>query len=121
MADDSDEELSAKQKAREEKFTEVQLEIRDSFRELENMIDRTLERGENLEELEEEAYEIRTSSLVFHKASRKLSWKMWFREQKMYLILAFVILVVLAIGAYEIYEQMEKSEENDYGDLDQID
>lgn len=59
-------------------------------------IEKVLERGEKLDVLVEKAEELDHGSQVFHAQSRRLHRKMWWQNQKMCLILTFVVLVIIA-------------------------
>ncbi|KAK2563715.1 Thymocyte nuclear protein 1 [Acropora cervicornis] len=59
-------------------------------------IEKVLERGEKLDVLIEKAEELDHGSQVFHAQSRRLHRKMWWQNQKMCLILTFVVLVIIA-------------------------
>lgn len=58
-------------------------------------IDKTIKRGENIDDLDNKARELSEHASLFGKYSRDLNRKMWCKNMKFCIILIIVILIIL--------------------------
>ena len=89
MTSDSDEHV--------DKITEVQMEIDASKHTVRRAIDKTIQRGDKLDDLEDKAEQMRDQGEMFHRRAVDVRKAMWWKNCKVKSLLAFAILVALLI------------------------
>lgn len=82
--------MTTKTEQVKEQLDEVHLIMR-------NNVERVLERGDQLGDLEEKSERLVQDANRFSSTSRKLKRKMWCQDKKWLLVLAVIILLVLGI------------------------
>ena len=62
-----------------------------------NNIDKTLQRSERIEDLEERSTQLEHDSKIFQHSTRRLKYQMWCQDKKMCLIITTIIAVIIMI------------------------
>ena len=79
------------------KIRDVNIEIQEVKEQVVLGIDKTIDRGEKLEELELKADSLKDTAQLFKKEARKAKWEMWKQKCKANMVLIIVVVVVIAI------------------------
>jgi len=85
---------NAAPKTKEQDILKQVEEVKDIMH---NNIDKMVKNIDNLEVLHDKTDEMRQSSLNFKKGATTLKRNMWWKDLKLKLLIAFIILVILAI------------------------
>lgn len=80
-----------------DKFAAVRSKIGDVKDIMVQNIEKVLQRGEKIELLVDKSDALNRSAAKFEKSSNKLKNQMWWRNVKMWLLIAFIVLVVIYI------------------------
>ncbi len=80
-----------------DKLHNLQNQISDVKDVMRSNINKVLERGEKIELLVDKSEALAESATVFHKRSKQLKWAMCRENAKLWLIIAFVLLVIIGI------------------------
>ena len=84
----------------EQKIQDIELEIVSAKKNVSKTINNTIERGNNLEELEIKSEQLKENADMFHKQAKKVRWKIWLEKMKSNaVILTIVIIIILIIIA----------------------
>jgi len=84
-------------KFKDDKLLEVRGQISEVTEVMKENITKVIERGDKLDDLQEQSENLNNTANFFRQSSRRLQRNMWWREMKMRLILATVIMVILLI------------------------
>jgi len=79
------------------KLEDVQIEIDSVVNDMKNNVEKILERGSNIGELEDKSEALRESSQRFNLTSRRLKNVLWWENCKSKWFLVIVFLVILAV------------------------
>lgn len=90
-----------------DKITEVQVKVNEIRSSLKQGIDKAIERGEKLEEIEEKALSLEENSIKFHRGSRSL--KCLFCKQNARLIACFLFILAIVIFIIVMISQSYKN------------
>lgn len=81
----------------EQKMEQVEMGITEAKDQVVLAIDKTIDRGENLEELDIKAENLKDGAKIFHKQARKTRWEMWKEKCKANMLLLIVTAIIIVI------------------------
>ena len=81
----------------EDKIKQIELEIIEQKNQVDNIITETIERGDKLEELEQQSEQLKESGNLFKKHANKLKWNRWWKKSKLHLCIGIVIIIIVGI------------------------
>lgn len=81
----------------EKKIEEVEMGITEAKEQVLLVIDKTLDRGDKLDELDDKANNLKDNAQMFHKQARKTRWKMFKEKCKANMIIIIITVIVIAI------------------------
>ncbi|XP_053326047.1 vesicle-associated membrane protein 4 [Spea bombifrons] len=82
---------------RNDKIRQVQNQVDEVIDVMQENITKVIERGERLDELQDKSESLSDNATAFSSRSRQLRRQMWWRDCKMKVIVAFVIILVLLV------------------------
>lgn len=88
--------MSTPSKPSNEKINNLRKDLDETQRIMKENVQKTVERGVRLEELEDITKDLEANSRSFKKQSKQLRLKMCWQDYKMTIIISLIVLVVLA-------------------------
>jgi large-conductance mechanosensitive channel len=82
-----------------DKTSGLKAELQNVKQIMTNNVHKILSNTEDLEKLQNSTEDLRNRSETFKNNSKKLKYQMWWNNVKMYLIIAFIILLILGFLA----------------------
>lgn len=83
---------------------EIQDKLDQTTQAVQQNIDMATQRGEHLDNLQEQTANIAEGAEQFQKKSHKLEKKLWWKNMKMTMIITVVVIVLLLIISFAIYK-----------------
>lgn len=81
----------------DEKIKDINVVIDETKNEIQITIEKVIERGDKLEDLEENSTNLQVYAEVFHKQAKKTRWKMCKQKCKANMLLIVVTVIILII------------------------
>lgn len=81
----------------EDKTKQIELEIIESQKQVGDIIQKTIERGDKLEDLEQQSKALKDTGKLFNKQAKKLKWRNWCKKSKFHLFIGISVIVVVGI------------------------
>ncbi|KAJ3190264.1 SNAP receptor, synaptobrevin [Gaertneriomyces sp. JEL0708] len=83
--------------SQQNKTQQVQNQVDDVVGIMQDNINKVMQRGEQLDTLQNKTDDLQTSSLQFKRGANRVRKQMWWKDMKMKLILGGIIAVILII------------------------
>lgn len=83
--------------AQDKKMRRVQFQVDEVSNIMKGNIEKIMERGDRLEDLEDKSDALATNADQFRSTSKKMQSRMWWRNMRMKVVLVLVILAILLI------------------------
>jgi len=80
-----------------DKVKQVQAQVEEVKGIMHQNIEKVIERGDKIENLQEKTDELQNSAQQFKKSTTKLKRQMWWKNMKLNLIIAFIVIAILLI------------------------
>ncbi|TPX72712.1 hypothetical protein SpCBS45565_g00241 [Spizellomyces sp. 'palustris'] len=90
------------------KTTQVQNQVNEVVGIMQDNIDKVMQRGEQLDTLQNKTDDLQNSSLQFKRGANRVRKQMWWKDMKMKLILGGVIAAILIIIIVSIVASKKK-------------
>ncbi|KAJ3083389.1 hypothetical protein HDU99_010254 [Rhizoclosmatium hyalinum] len=92
--------------SRANKAAAIQNEVNEVIGVMQNNIEKAVKRGENLESLQNKTSDLRDGAVKFKKGAVKIQNEMWWKNLKLQLIIAAIVISIVGVVGYAIYTQV---------------